>query len=964
MKKILMVLSALVLFCYACKEDEPLTLTLEGQTSYTIPMAGQEQNFKILSNTTWTVSSDANWCTMNGKQTATGTGDATITLSVAENKGYTTRTATISISAQGVTEKYTVSVSQQGVTPTFSVSDPTGWALTGGESQLTITTNVNWTVAKNAEATWCTLSTTNGTGSGTLTLTAVANNNPSSRKVTLTFTPAEGLPVKTVEITQLGEDPELIISPETTTRVANAENQLTVTVTSNLTFSVTPNDAWITNITPAPMPVQQTVVSKQVVLKIEKNNTSGRRTGTVTFAGGSMSRTLTIEQESLADADSIALHKIYTASSTAAAWPASLTNWGSNNPINTWKGVTLNADKRVVKLDLGIIGSSGGASTPVTIADTMDFSPLTELTRLVVAARTGSSIPTSIGSLKKLEYLRIKSCITNGNADIAIPDNLYNATNLHYLELTSFSSSSGTSFIGASIVSDIAKLTKLDTLILTGNKIFAIPAEIASLTSLVMFEMKNNWPPITLPNAICSLTTLKRLDMTNANITGTIPDNIGNLTNLEYLDLSSNKFTVGTATIPTSICNLTKLKTLNLNSTQLTGSIPTNIGNLTALITLNLSNNKMTGAVTSPGLSGEIPSSIGSLTNLTSLQLKNNSFSGTLPGEIGNLDKLTGQFDVSDNALTGIGLGVGQLKNAFLIFSKNKLSSLTETTFPNATNLNFSDNEFTAESFPASINAPKLTNITLSNNKLTHLPAGVLSIATITGMTIGGNPFDATAMASDNLSALTNLTTLNFTNCTTITAIPSCMKTAAPSLITLNLDGCRVAAIPDDANLFTTLKTLSMQNNEMSSLPANIKKMPALENINLTGNKFTDFPMELVDLSSANLNSLKSITLTNNQITGAIPAELSRLANLNILMLAGNKLTGTIPYAIFDKEVAFATFNVMSNQLTGFDFTTSDPNFAEKMAKIKAPTYKTFCPQLQADGTTAQNPCPFTAYGL
>ena len=48
------------------------------------------------------------------------------------------------------------------------------------------------------------------------------------------------------------------------------------------------------------------------------------------------------------------------------------------------------------------------------------------------------------------------------------------------------------------------------------------------------------------------------------------------------------------------------------------------------------------------------------------------------------------------------------------------------------------------------------------------------------------------------------------------------------------------------------------------------------------------------------LANLELLRLSNNQLTGEIPAELGRLTNLKVLHLSGNQLTGCVPASLQD----------------------------------------------------------------
>ena len=107
--------------------------------------------------------------------------------------------------------------------------------------------------------------------------------------------------------------------------------------------------------------------------------------------------------------------------------------------------------------------------------------------------------------------------------------------------------------------------------------------------------------------------------------------------------------------------------------------------------------------------------------------------------------------------------------------------------------------------------------------------------------------------------------------------------------------------------------TLRLQNKALNgSVPAQLSRLTNLEALYLTFNQLTGpIPVEL-----GGLTSLTHLGLFNNQLTGTIPPELSRLSNLRQFALQNNQLTGTIPTWLGNLP-RLQILNLQGNRLTG-----------------------------------------------
>ena len=98
--------------------------------------------------------------------------------------------------------------------------------------------------------------------------------------------------------------------------------------------------------------------------------------------------------------------------------------------------------------------------------------------------------------------------------------------------------------------------------------------------------------------------------------------------------------------------------------------------------------------------------------------------------------------------------------------------------------------------------------------------------------------------------------------------------------------------VPSDVFTQTDLLTLDLSNNNLTgALPAEVRYLAQLRTLNLSYNQFTGVPAEV-----GQLKNLEYLDLSHNQLTG-LPYELGNLSNLKELILTGNN------YAKADLEI-------------------------------------------------------------
>ncbi|KAG6526686.1 hypothetical protein ZIOFF_016687 [Zingiber officinale] len=448
------------------------------------------------------------------------------------------------------------------------------------------------------------------------------------------------------------------------------------------------------------------------------------------------------------------------------------------------------------------------------------------------------------------------------------------------------------------------------------------PAEVHpslfDLKHLIELDLSyNNFHGAPLPVLIGSLTMLERLHLSYASFSGGIPHQLGNLSNLRYLDLSYAAFS---GKIPYQLGNLSNLLSLDLSYNSISEEIPESIGNLKNLQVLDMPGNKIVGA---------IPDALGSLCNLSEINLSNNSITGELDYFFEQLSRCR-----SKSRLTVLELSFNQLKGS-VPTSLAKLSTLLE--------LSLSSNSLVGVLTDAHfVNLTSLDTLDLSQNNLSveqmcklwildtmvylehslivgaihGIPKTFKFAVTLQSLQLSNNSLSGTIPST--LQHCRELKVIDFSRNDLSGAIPSWIERRLLSLRALSLRSNKFAgAIPLRLLSIPTLQVLDLAHNLLSgSLPPYFA--------NFTSNIiFGDFLMGNIILIAKDLTldftlsaRVSGIDLSNNNLSGMIPRELTNLSDLHFLNLSSNNFSGNIPDNI-KLMSQLESLDLSNNQLSG-----------------------------------------------
>lgn len=248
--------------------------------SFTSPEGSM--SFTITSNTSWTIKSDHEWCTVSS---TSGSNNATITVNVTENTSTSSRSATITINSNDA-GSVKVSVTQAGADSDLQLNkDNLLFTATGGNDSFTITSNTSWTAA--SDQTWCTVNTTSGNGNSTITVNVVENTSLEARTASITV--KAGDLVLTISVTQAGANATLELSKTSMSFEAESGSD-SFSITSNTSWNISSSDSWCT--------VSSTSSSgnASMTVNVAENKSTESRSATITVTSGDLSLSIAVSQ--------------------------------------------------------------------------------------------------------------------------------------------------------------------------------------------------------------------------------------------------------------------------------------------------------------------------------------------------------------------------------------------------------------------------------------------------------------------------------------------------------------------------------------------------------------------------------------------------------------------------------------------------------------------------------------------
>lgn len=210
-------------------------LRLNGQTQ-TFPANSASQQLQVESNTSWKVLTRPDWLTVSPDN---GNGDATLTLTAADNWSLDSRSGILRIGREGTTLTAEATVTQAGryfddLVAQLQFSDK------AASQSVTIKTDGRWTTVSSAPD-WLSVSPAEGTGETTVQVSVGENTTDDKRSGHITV--SVGGETQTIAVEQAGK--YFTIDPTELAQLPSTGGQNRLHITTNEAWTAQSSSTWI-----------------------------------------------------------------------------------------------------------------------------------------------------------------------------------------------------------------------------------------------------------------------------------------------------------------------------------------------------------------------------------------------------------------------------------------------------------------------------------------------------------------------------------------------------------------------------------------------------------------------------------------------------------------------------------------------------------------------------------------------
>ncbi|GAU15414.1 hypothetical protein TSUD_44510 [Trifolium subterraneum] len=528
------------------------------------------------------------------------------------------------------------------------------------------------------------------------------------------------------------------------------------------------------------------------------------------------------------------------------------------------------------------------------------FRNLSSIEYLFLSSNNFTSIPSCNDVESSLTVLDLSYNMLHGQ----IPHAFMNLTSLAHLDLFGNYLDSVSSML---IGNGLKKLVYLD---IGNNELYGpIPEVFRNMTSIEsLYLYYNNFTSV--PSWFCNFEKLTHLDLSFNGLHGPIPDAFRNMHSIESLVLSENSLT----SIPSWLVEFKRLVSLDLSGNQLTH-------------TEYISSNKLDGIkFMEKGWPSIMP-----YLNLWYLDLSHNQISGSLPKDISHILPSLGDLFLGSNLLNGsIPISLCQNKIYRLDLSNNNLSGEIPNCWENNQGLyeiNLSSNNNSLSSlFPSTFGIlSSLFWLHLNNNSLQgELPTSLINLKQLLILDLGENQLSGNIPSSWTTNTFPSLQILRLRKNKLSGSIPSqiCQFKLLEVLdLSLNkLEGSIPRCIGNLQGMTLGKSSYKVNGKQPHKL---IAKAPSPVSTNFPAppaqwsNQDVTEVMKGMELEYTKILKLVvNMDLSQNNLVGFIPNEITWLTGLHGLNLSKNQLKGEIPQMIGDMK-SLESLDMSHNHLSG-----------------------------------------------